>query len=88
MHRHPFDPSSAALGLLTAGLGIAVATDTIDDVGGSWGTWFAAAALLVGLAMVPWRRQTAPVVDATPSVVVGSQLVEVDDRTDADATPL
>jgi hypothetical protein len=59
MQRHPFDPVSAALGALVIVLGLLVALDALDalgDANGSGGWWFTAAAAVVGLAILPWRR--------------------------------
>ena len=59
MPRHPFDPVSAVLGVLAivAGLLVAVGEAADFDTSGPW--WVAAAAVLIGLALIPWRRRTA-----------------------------
>jgi hypothetical protein len=56
VRRHPFDPISAALGILAVTAGLLVALGEVADVdtGGPW--WAAAAAGLIGLAIIPWRR--------------------------------
>ena len=59
MDRHPFDPISAALGVVTIVVGVLVMTDAIDLVDGDGGWWFAVAALVVGLGLIPWRPQPA-----------------------------
>jgi hypothetical protein len=56
MNRHPFDPLSFVLGVAAVVLGVLVALDRIGEVQGGWGTWAAAAALAVGIALVPWGR--------------------------------
>jgi hypothetical protein len=59
--RHPIDPVSAALGIVTALLALAVTTSQLPDLvgGGPW--WIAAAALALGVGLIPWsgisRRQ-------------------------------
>jgi hypothetical protein len=68
VRRHPFDPVSAALGVLAVVAGLLVMLGEAADLetDGSW--WFAAAAVVVGLAVIPWRRRTAaPADDATPA---------------------
>ena len=56
MSRHPFDPVSAALGIfaLVAGLFVMLGEAADVDARGPW--WIAGAAVLVGLAIIPWRR--------------------------------
>jgi hypothetical protein len=54
---HPIDPISAASGLLAVVLGVLVASRSFggfDDVGG-W--WVAAAAAVVGVALLPWNAR-------------------------------
>ncbi len=55
MQRHPFDAVSAALGALAIALGALVASGTVGsfDTRGAW--WLAGAAIVVGLAIIPWR---------------------------------
>ena len=57
MPRHPFDPVSAVLGILALAAGLLVAAGEVAhlDTRGPW--WLAAATVLVGLAIIPWRRQ-------------------------------
>jgi hypothetical protein len=57
--RHPFDLVSAALGVLAVAVGSLVALGQLADLDrrGPW--WLAGAAVLVGLAIIPWRRRTA-----------------------------
>lgn len=59
MARHPFDPVSAVLGIITVVGGLLVALGEAADVDttGSW--WLIAAAVLVGLVIIPWRRRAA-----------------------------
>jgi hypothetical protein len=69
MERHPFDPVSAAMGVLIVGLGVLVAIDALDGVDAQ-GWWFALATLVVGLAIVPWRlprRAAGPAGDVDPA---------------------
>jgi len=60
MQRHPFDPVAAALGILAIAAGLLVALGEAVDLqtDGRW--WLAGAAVLVGLAIIPWRRPAAP----------------------------
>lgn len=57
MRRHPFDPLSAALGILAIALGVLVATAELDELGSDAGAWIAAGVLVAGLGMVPWSRR-------------------------------
>jgi hypothetical protein len=56
MQRHHFDPVSAALGVLVVALGVLVVTGELGafDTDGGW--WFALAAIVLGIAIIPWRR--------------------------------
>lgn len=65
MHRHPFHPMSAALGLALVALGVVVVFG-LEQIGDDTIVWVAAAAALLGAAMIPWRRQR-PGVGAQPS---------------------
>jgi hypothetical protein len=58
MQRHSFDPVSAALGVLAVALGVLVVTGQLGsfDTDGAW--WIALAALVIGLAIIPWRRRS------------------------------
>ncbi len=60
MKRHPLDLISAALGLIVIVLAVAVMLRRAPDLvtGGAW--WLALAALLIGLALIPWRRSIRP----------------------------
>jgi hypothetical protein len=66
MARHPFDPVSAVLGILTILGGLLVVLGEAADVDttGSW--WFTAAAILAGLAIIPWRRRPTSITPAAP----------------------
>jgi hypothetical protein len=57
MRRHPFDPVSAALGILSLVAGLVVLFGEAADVDTRGGGWIAVGAVLVGLAIIPWRRQ-------------------------------
>lgn len=59
MKRHPFDPVAAVLGMLVVALGVAVMSGAVPTLGG-FGTWLAIGVLAVGVAMVPWHRDTTP----------------------------
>ena len=63
MTLHRFDLIAAVLGVIAVTAGLLVATDSIDRVDADAGWWFAVAALVLGIAMVPWsrRRGDAPV---------------------------
>ena len=52
---HRFDPLSAALGILAITAGLLVALGEALDLQ-TGGPWWAVAAALVGLAIIPWRR--------------------------------
>jgi hypothetical protein len=60
MQRHPIDPLSAALGVLAVVLGILVATRSLGGFGTSGGWWLAGAAVVVGVALLPWNLRSAP----------------------------
>lgn len=60
MHRHPFDPLAAALGIVAIALGVLVATADIDDLGADAGIWLAIGVLVVGLGLIPWTRRHRP----------------------------
>jgi hypothetical protein len=65
MRRHPLDPVSAALGILTVTAGLLVMLGESADIDTSGGWWIAVAAVLVGIAIIPWRlRPSAPRPDA------------------------
>ena len=59
MQRHPVDPVSAALGLLAVALGVLVAAGALDGFDDHGGWWLVVAAVIVGVAIVPWRWHTA-----------------------------
>ena len=56
MERHRFDPVSAALGIAAVTFGVVVMAGEAADVDTGGGWWIAVAAVLVGLAIIPWRR--------------------------------
>ena len=66
MHRHPFDPVSAVLGILTITAGLLVALGGFGDLDSGAPWWLAAAAALAGLAIIPWRRRPSTGGDPTP----------------------
>jgi len=59
MQRHPIDPFSAALGVLAVVLGILVATRSLGGFDSSGGWWLAGAAVVVGVALLPWNVRSA-----------------------------
>ena len=56
MPRHPFDPVSAAVGIVIVTFGVAVMAGEAVDVDTRDGDPPATAAVLVGVAILPWRR--------------------------------
>jgi hypothetical protein len=60
VQRHPIDPVSAALGVLAVALGVLVMARGLGDSDVSGGWWLAAAAIVVALAIVPWRGVRSP----------------------------
>jgi hypothetical protein len=54
MRSHPFDPVSAALGLVAGAIGALVALGGTDSIDVGW--WLALGALVLGLGLVPWTR--------------------------------
>lgn len=60
MHRHPLDPVSGALGVLTVTLGVLIVTRSIRDYDHRGGWWLAIAGVVVAIAIVPWRGEPAP----------------------------
>ena len=60
MSRHVFDPVSAVLGVLAvvAGLLVAVGQAVDLDINTAW--LIAAAAILIGVAIIPWRGSASP----------------------------
>ena len=67
MHRHPFDPVSAVLGILAVAVGLLVALGELVDLDAAGPWWLAVAAGLVGAAIIPWRRRAGS--DATELAV-------------------
>ena len=55
MRSHPFDPVSAALGLVAGAIGALVALGGTDSIDTGW--WLALGALVIGLGLVPWARE-------------------------------
>ena len=60
MQRHPFDVVSAAVGVLVVALGIVVMTGEIGAFDADGGWWIALAAVVVGVAIIPWPRAGRP----------------------------
>ena len=54
MRSHPFDPVSAALGLVAGAIGALVALGGTDSIDTGW--WLALGALVLGLGLVPWTQ--------------------------------
>lgn len=64
MNRHPFDPVSAALGLLAGVAAVLVVGSSYGVVGEDWVRIAALAALLIGIALIPWQLSRRPEPDA------------------------
>ena len=60
MSRHVFDPVSAVLGVLAvvAGLLVAIGQAVDLDINTAW--LITAAAILIGVAIIPWHRSAPP----------------------------
>jgi hypothetical protein len=72
MQRHPVDPVSAAMGLLAVALGVLVVAGALDDVDTNGGWWLVIAAIVIGVALVPWtwrRHATTEVADIADAPV-------------------
>ncbi len=91
MQRHPIDPVSAALGVLAVVVGLLVATRSLGGLdAGGW--WLAAAAAVVGVALLPWNarrgsaggeQEGALVEGEGPELVVGTEPEAGQDAGDA-----
>lgn len=57
MPRHPFQPLAAAVGVVLVALGLVVAMSCVERLHESPVVWFAAAAVVLGLGMIPWTRR-------------------------------
>jgi hypothetical protein len=69
MNRHPFEPLSAALGIIAIAIGLAVMTGSIDNISSNGGAWVAAAALVLGLGLIPRaQRRITPEVDSPSDI--------------------
>ena len=74
MNRHPFEPLSAALGIIAIAIGLAVMTGSIDDIASNGGAWLAVAALVLGLGLIPRaQRRITPVVDGRSATDDGNE---------------
>jgi hypothetical protein len=58
--RHPFDPLSAVLGVITVVAGLFVSVGAAIDLDVNWAWLITAAAILIGLAIIPWQRSASP----------------------------
>ena len=67
MTRHPFDPVSAVLGVLALAVGVTVMVGGASTFAGGGGWWLAISALVVGVALVPWRWQRTATEAAGPT---------------------
>jgi|HigsolmetaAR201D_1030396.scaffolds.fasta_scaffold29664_2 type VI protein secretion system component VasK len=56
MPRHPFDAVSAVLGILAVTFGLLVMVGELGTRGSDAGWWIAIAAVVMGIALLPWRR--------------------------------
>jgi hypothetical protein len=77
MQRHPVDPVSAALGLLAVAAGVLVAAGAFADIDDRGAWWLVVAAVVLGVAIVPWRWRTAPAEAPVPPDVAESAADEV-----------
>ncbi len=69
MNRHPFEPLSAALGIIVIAIGLAVMTGSIDTISSNGGAWLAVAALVLGLGLIPRApRRITPEVDSPSGI--------------------
>jgi type VI protein secretion system component VasK len=59
MRRHSFDPMSAVLGVIAVVAGLFVAVGEAVDLDVNWAWLITAAAILVGLAIIPWTWSAA-----------------------------
>ena len=59
METHPFRPLAAVIGAVLVAAGILVATFSLGGVDDDALVWVAIAAVLAGIAMIPWRRRPA-----------------------------
>ena len=57
MRRHSFDPMSAVLGVIAVVAGLFVAVGEAVDLDVNWAWLITAAAVLIGLAIIPWQRR-------------------------------
>ena len=70
MTAHRFDLIAAALGVVAIAVGLLVATASIDNIDADAGWWFAVAALVLGIALVPWTRRRPAAADEHDAVDV------------------
>jgi len=64
MRRHPIDPVSIALGLIAVGAGVLVTLGEAVDIDADAPWWIAVAGIVIGLAIIPWRRRPPGVAPA------------------------
>jgi hypothetical protein len=60
MRRHVFDPLSAVLGVLAVVVGLLTAVGGAADLDVNVAWLITAGAIMIGLAIIPWRRQAPP----------------------------
>ena len=74
MNRHPFEPLSAALGIIAIAIGLAVMTGSTDDIASNGGAWLAVPALVLGLGLIPRaQRRITPEIDSPSSIDHGNE---------------
>ena len=74
MNRHPFEPLSAALGIIAMAIGLAVITGSIDNISSNGGAWLAVAALVLGLGLIPRaQRRITPGIDGRSNIGHGNE---------------
>jgi hypothetical protein len=69
MNRHPFEPLSAAFGIIAIAIGLTVMTGSVDNISSNGGAWLAVGALVLGLGLIPRaQRRITPEVDSPSSI--------------------
>lgn len=77
MSRHVFDPVSAVLGVIVVVAGLLVGIGQAVDLDVNLAWLITAAAILIGLALIPWPRSVSP--------QLGGQQASPEEAVDADS---